>query len=63
MGKSYLYGKDKVGRPICFVRTRLHRQGDHSEAALERNTVFVIETCRMLLKPPVDTAVSSIWPL
>lgn len=63
MGKSFLHGVDKVGRPICFVRVRLHRQGQHSEAALERNTVFVIETCRMLLKPPVDTAVSSPWAL
>lgn len=59
MGKSFLHGVDKVGRPICFVRVRLHRQGDHSEEALERNTVFIIETCRMLLKSPVDTAVSS----
>lgn len=59
MGKSFLHGTDKVGRPICFVRVRLHRQGDHSEEALERNTVFVIETCRMLLKQPIDTAVGS----
>ena len=63
MGKSYLHGKDKAGRPICFVRVRLHRQGDHSEEALERNTVYVIETCRMLMKSSVDTAVSSLWPL
>ena len=61
MGKAFLHGTDKVGRPICFVRVRLHRQGDHSEEALEKNTVFVIETCRMLLKPPIDTAVSSTW--
>ena len=57
LGKAFLHGMDKVGRPICFVRVRLHRQGDHSEEALEKNTVFVIETCRMLLKPPIDTAV------
>lgn len=63
MGKSFLHGTDKAGRPICFVRVRLHRQGDHSEEALERHTVFVIETCRMLLKPPIDTAVCSLLPL
>ncbi|PKS10863.1 hypothetical protein jhhlp_002620 [Lomentospora prolificans] len=56
MGKSFLHGSDKAGRPICFVRVRLHRQGEHSEAALERNTVYIIETARMLLRPPVDTA-------
>lgn len=58
MGKSFLHGKDKQGRPICVVRVRLHHQGDHDEKALERYTVFIIETCRQLLKPPVDTAVS-----
>ncbi|SPO05079.1 related to phosphatidylinositol transfer protein [Cephalotrichum gorgonifer] len=56
MGKAFLHGLDKAGRPICFVRVRLHHQGDHSEEALERNTVYIIETCRMLLAPPVDTA-------
>jgi len=35
---------------------RLHRQGEHLERALERNTVYLIETARLLLKPPVDTA-------
>ena len=58
MGKSFLHGSDKAGRPICFVRVRLHRQGEHSEEALERYTVYIIETARMLLKPPIDTAVT-----
>lgn len=56
MGKSFLHGSDKEGRPICFVRVRLHRQGEHAEEALERNTVYIIETARMLLRPPIDTA-------
>lgn len=60
MGKSFLHGVDKAGRPICFVRVRLHRQGEQSEEALERYTVYIIETARMLLKPPVDTAVSHV---
>ena len=58
MGKSFLHGTDKEGRPMCFVRVRLHRQGEQSEASLERYTVFVIETARMLLAPPIETAVS-----
>jgi hypothetical protein len=57
MGKAFLHGRDKAGRPICFVRVRLHRQGDHCEESLERTTVFIIETARLLLNPPVDTAV------
>lgn len=59
MGKSFLHGVDKNGRPICFVRVRLHRQGEQVEESLERYTVYIIETCRMLLQAPVDTAVST----
>jgi hypothetical protein len=57
MGKSFLHGVDKSGRPMCFVRVRLHKQGEQSEQSLERYTVFLIETARMVLAPPVDTAV------
>ncbi|KAK8197064.1 uncharacterized protein BKA78DRAFT_376894 [Phyllosticta capitalensis] len=56
MGKSFLHGVDKEGRPMCFVRVRLHRQGEQSEPSLERFTVYTIETARMMLRPPVDTA-------
>ncbi|KAK4897270.1 hypothetical protein LTR28_001735, partial [Elasticomyces elasticus] len=56
MGKSFLHGVDREGRPMCFVRVRLHRQGEQSEKSLERYTVYTIETARMMLKPPVDTA-------
>ena len=58
MGKSFLHGTDKEGRPCCYVRVRLHRQGEQSERSLERFTVYTIETARMMLRPPVDTAVS-----
>ena len=57
MGKSFLHGTDKEGRPMCFVRVRLHKQGEQSEASLERYTVYVIETARLLLTNHVDTAV------
>ena len=57
LGKSFLHGTDKEGRPMCVVRARLHRQGEQSEASLERYTVHVLETARLLLSPPVDTAV------
>jgi len=60
MGKSFLHGLDKSGRPMCFVRVRLHKQGEQSEESLERYTVFVIESARMILAPPVDTAVGSM---
>jgi len=59
LGKSFLHGTDKEGRPICFVRVRLHRQGEQTEASLERFTILMLETARLMLSPPVDTAV---WP-
>lgn len=59
LGKSFLHGTDKEGRPITFVRVKLHKQGEQSEASLERFTVYTIETARLLLSPKVDTAVST----
>lgn len=56
MGKSFLHGVDDKGRPICVVRVRLHHQGEQCEESLERYTVYLIETARMVLRPPVDTA-------
>ncbi|PNY26712.1 CRAL-TRIO domain-containing protein [Tolypocladium capitatum] len=56
MGKSFLHGKDREGRPICVVRVRLHKPGAQSAESLERYTVFVIETARLVLEPPVETA-------
>lgn len=58
MGKSFLHGVDKEGRPLCVVRARLHRSGEQSEKSLERYTVYVIETARLVLRSPVETAVS-----
>lgn len=58
MGKSFMHGTDKQGRPLCLVRVRLHRGGEQSEKSIERFTVYTIETGRLLLRPPVETAVS-----
>ena len=55
-GKSFVHGTDREGRPMCFVRTRLHRAADQDPSALDRTTVYVIETARLTLLPPVDTA-------
>lgn len=56
MGKTFFHGVDKAGRPICIVRVRLHKWGDQSEKTMERLTVFTIETGRLMLVPPVETA-------
>jgi hypothetical protein len=60
MGKSFLHGVDAEGRPVCVVRARLHRAGEQTEKSLERFTVYTIDTARMMLRPPIDTAVSTI---
>ena len=57
LGKSFLHGCDSEGRPMCIVRVKLHRQGEQSEPSLERFTVYTLETARLLLRSPVDTAV------
>ncbi|KAK6005592.1 hypothetical protein QM012_007234 [Aureobasidium pullulans] len=56
MGKSFLHGVDAEGRPVCIVRARLHRAGEQTEKSLERFTVYTIDTARMMLRPPIDTA-------
>ncbi|KAL2872594.1 CRAL-TRIO domain-containing protein [Aspergillus lucknowensis] len=55
MGKSYLHGLDREGRPVNIVRVRLHKPGAQSQAALERYIVHVIESTRILVAPPVET--------
>lgn len=59
LGKSFLHGTDKEGRPLCFVRARLHHGGDQTEKSMERYTIYVIETARLILRSPVETAVRS----
>ncbi|KAJ5203449.1 hypothetical protein N7449_005528 [Penicillium cf. viridicatum] len=56
LGKSFLHGVDRAGRPICVVRVRLHKAGDQDNEGLERFTVYTIETARLLLSPPIETA-------
>lgn len=60
LGKSFLHGVDRAGRPICVVRVRLHKAGDQDNEGLERFTVYTIETARLLLAPPIETAVSTL---
>lgn len=58
-GKSFLHGFDKQGRPVNYVRVKIHKPGAQSEETLERYIVHVIESNRLLLDPPVETAVRS----
>ncbi|KAK8076133.1 CRAL/TRIO domain protein, partial [Apiospora phragmitis] len=55
MGKSFEHGIDKDGRPINTIRVRLHKGGDQSQESLERYTIYLIETTRIMLKHPIET--------
>ena len=57
-GLSFIHGADKDDRPITVVRVRTHKPNEQTDRAIEQYTVYVIETARMLLRSPVDTAVS-----
>lgn len=55
-GISFIHGVDKEGRPICIIRVRKHVPSAQTMRSLETYTVHTIETCRMALRDPVDTA-------
>ncbi|EPS39170.1 hypothetical protein H072_7040 [Dactylellina haptotyla CBS 200.50] len=56
IGKSYIHGTDKESRPICIVSVKLHKAAEQTPESLERYTIYLIETTRLMLKQPVDTA-------
>ncbi|KAJ5131573.1 uncharacterized protein N7515_007612 [Penicillium bovifimosum] len=56
MGKSYVHGVDRTGRPVAVIRARRHQPGAQTDESLERYVVHAIETIRMVLVPPVETA-------
>ena len=58
IGKAFVRGTDKTGRPIVVVQVRVHKPGEQSEEVLNEFIVHVIEAVRLLLRPPVETAVS-----
>lgn len=57
MGKSFLHGFDKQGRPVNYVRVKIHKPGAQSEETLERYIVHVIESTRLIVVTPVETGV------
>lgn len=55
-GKSIIHGTDLDGRPVCIVRSRFHRPAEQTPEVMERYTVYIMETARLMLRKPVDTA-------
>ncbi|KAI9373933.1 CRAL-TRIO domain-containing protein [Aspergillus egyptiacus] len=56
MGKAFVHGLDRMGRPVAVVRIRLHRPGEQSEEALNQFITHVVESVRLLIVAPVETA-------
>lgn len=56
-GKSFLHGVDRDGRPVIYVRVKIHKPGAQSEEALERYIIHVIESTRLIVAPPIETGV------
>ena len=57
VGKAFIRGTDKCGRPIVAVRVRFHQPGAQSQEVLNQFIVHTIESARLLLRSPVETAV------
>ncbi|KAI1321480.1 hypothetical protein EDD11_005171 [Mortierella claussenii] len=55
MGKFYVHGTDKLGQPVVYLNVQLHRAGDQDIKTLERLTIYLMETGRLLIQAPVET--------
>lgn len=53
IGKSFIQGTDKQGRPIVYITVRLHKMSDTGIRALEKYIIFVMESVRIMLTPPI----------
>ncbi|KAI9096625.1 CRAL-TRIO domain-containing protein [Phlyctochytrium arcticum] len=54
--KSYFYGQDKEGRPCCYCHAQLHDKNNVDKEKGKLFTVLLLETGRLLLKPPQEMA-------
>lgn len=58
-GKGFLHGVDREGRPVNYIRAKLHRASDQTVESLEKFTVYCIELARLSLQAPVEMGVST----
>ncbi|CAG8450561.1 15014_t:CDS:2 [Funneliformis mosseae] len=54
-GKSFVRGTDYEGRPIVYINVKAHKKSDQNFEILQRFTVYVMETVRLMIEPPVET--------
>lgn len=58
-GRGFLHGNDREGRPITYMRARLHKPGEFSPESMERYIIYLLEMARLSLISPVETGVSN----
>lgn len=56
MRKAVIYGYDKLGHPIVYVRPRKHHSNEQTEAEVQVYSLLIIEQARLFLKEPTDAA-------
>ncbi|OJJ98414.1 hypothetical protein ASPACDRAFT_79866 [Aspergillus aculeatus ATCC 16872] len=56
MGKGFVHGTDRQGRPVLLVRARLHQPGQQSEEVMTKFILHLIEALRLTFVDPVETA-------
>ncbi|CAF3570399.1 unnamed protein product [Rotaria sp. Silwood1] len=54
-GKCFLMGYDKAGRPINYISSKDHINGQFSHETTQKLTVLTMETVRKLIEAPIET--------
>ncbi|CCF59351.1 hypothetical protein KAFR_0G03190 [Kazachstania africana CBS 2517] len=54
--KAVICGVDKEGRPIVYVRPKLHHSDDQTLEEMKKYSLLIIEQARLFLREPVETA-------
>ncbi|MBW0553014.1 hypothetical protein O181_092729 [Austropuccinia psidii MF-1] len=52
VGKTFVQGTDRQGRPVVYINVRLHKASDQSPKTLEEFIVLAMESVRLMLTPP-----------
>ncbi|KAL5355636.1 CRAL-TRIO domain-containing protein [Aspergillus floccosus] len=53
IGKCFMHGTDRAGRPVLVLQGRLHKSTEKSDV-LNQVILHMIETVRLILVPPVE---------
>jgi len=53
-GKAFIFGRDKENRPLSIIRVRNHNKNTVPLFESEKFTMFLLETGRLSIKPPVE---------